>query len=70
MAKEFVIYSDHESLKYISGQKRLDKRHAKWSTFLESFPYILKYKKGRENIVTDALSRRAMVINICETKFL
>ena len=70
MAKEFVIYSDHESLKYISGQKRLDKRHAKWSTFMESFPYVLKYKKGKENIVADALSRRAMVMNVCETKFL
>jgi len=29
MAREFVIFSDHESLKYISSQKQLDNRHAK-----------------------------------------
>jgi hypothetical protein len=27
--KEFVIHSDHESLKYIRGQEKLNKRHAK-----------------------------------------
>ncbi len=37
---------------------------------MESFPYVLKYKKGKENIVADALSRRAMVMNVCEAKFL
>ena len=28
--KEFVIHSDHESLKYIKGHDKLNKRHAKW----------------------------------------
>ena len=27
---------------------KLNKRHAKWSAFIESFPYIVKYKKGRK----------------------
>ncbi|XP_016747436.1 uncharacterized protein [Gossypium hirsutum] len=56
--KEFVIHSDHESLKYIKGQHKLNKRHAKWVEYLESFPYIIKYKKGKDNIVADPLSRR------------
>ena len=30
LSKEFVIHSDHESLKYIRGQCKLNKRHAKW----------------------------------------
>jgi hypothetical protein len=25
---------------------------------MESFPYIVKYKKGKENVVADALSRK------------
>ena len=54
----FVVHSDHESLKHLKGQLKLNKRHAKWIEFIESFPYIVKYKKGKENIVADALSRR------------
>ena len=50
--KEFVIYSDHESLKYIKGQGKLNKRHAKWVEFLEQFPYVIKHKKGKGNIET------------------
>ena len=36
--KEFVIHSDHESLKYLKTQANLNKRHAKWAEFIESFP--------------------------------
>ncbi|XP_027348787.1 uncharacterized protein LOC113860563, partial [Abrus precatorius] len=45
--KEFVIHSDHESLKYIKGQGKLNKRHAKWVEFLEQFPYVIKHKRGK-----------------------
>ena len=51
VSKEFVIHSDHESLKYLKGQHKLNKRHAKWMEFLEQFPYVIKYKKGSTNIV-------------------
>ena len=34
-SKEFVIHSDHESLKYLRGQANLNKRHAKWIEFIE-----------------------------------
>ncbi|XP_042031074.1 uncharacterized protein LOC121777781 [Salvia splendens] len=58
MHREFVIHTDHESIKFLSGQHKLGKRHAKWSNFLETFPYVIQYKKGKENVVADALSRR------------
>ena len=48
LPKEFVIHSDHESLKHLKGQLKLNKRNAKWSEFIESFPYIVKYKKREE----------------------
>jgi len=54
--KEFVIHSDHESLKHLKGQGKLSRRHAKWVEFIETFPYVIKYKQGKENIVADALS--------------
>ncbi|XP_022973897.1 uncharacterized protein LOC111472489, partial [Cucurbita maxima] len=56
--KEFIIHTDHESLKHLRVQNKLNRRHAKWLEFIETFPYVIKYKQGKENIVADALSRR------------
>ncbi|GKV34686.1 hypothetical protein SLEP1_g43038 [Rubroshorea leprosula] len=56
--KEFVIHTDHESLKHLKGQHKLNKRHARWMEFIEMFPYVIWYKQGKENVVVDALSRR------------
>ena len=68
--KEFVIHSDHESLKHLKGQLKLNRRHAKWSEFTESFPYIVKYKKEKDNVVADALSRRHILLSQLHTKIL
>ncbi|KAL2252887.1 UNVERIFIED_CONTAM: Retrovirus-related Pol polyprotein from transposon 17.6 [Sesamum indicum] len=68
--KVFVIHSDHESLKYIKSQSKLSRRHAKWVEFIESFPYVIKHKKGKENIVADALSRRYVLLSIMDAKIL
>lgn len=43
-AREFVIKTDHESLKHLKGQQKLSKRHARWVAFTKSFPYVIKYK--------------------------
>ncbi|KAK8676548.1 hypothetical protein V6N13_142122 [Hibiscus sabdariffa] len=68
--KEFVIHLDHEALKHLKGLHKLSKRHDKWVEFLESFPYVIKYKKGKENVVADALSRRYALLNALESKLL
>ena len=70
LPKEFVIHSNHESLKHLKGQLKLNKRHAKWIEFIESFLYIVKYKKGKENIVADALSRRHALLSQLDAKIL
>jgi hypothetical protein len=61
--KEFVIHSDHESLKHIRGQAKLNKRHTKWVEFIETFPYIIKHKKGKKNIIANALSKRYTMLS-------
>lgn len=68
--KEFIIHTDHESLKHLRGQGKLGKRHAKWVSFIDTFPYVIKYKKGKENIVADALSRRYTLLSTLDTKIL
>ena len=70
LSKEFVIHSDHESLKFLKSQGKLNKRHARWVEFLEKFPYVIKNKQGKANIVVNALSRRHSLLSILETKFL
>jgi len=68
--KEFVIHTDHESLKHLKGQQRLNKSHAKWVEFIEAFPCVIRYKQGKENVVADALSRRYALLSILDAKLL
>ncbi|KAF8048922.1 hypothetical protein N665_2351s0001 [Sinapis alba] len=68
LSKDFVINTDRETLKYLRGQTTLKKRHARWLEFVETFPYVIKCKKGKENIVADALSRRHALIATIEAK--
>ena len=70
LPREFIIYTDHESLKFLKGQQKLNKRHGQWMEFLEPFPYVIKYKQGKENVVADALSRRYVLLSTLDTKLL
>jgi hypothetical protein len=40
----------------------LHRRLANWVEFIESFPYIIKHKKGKDNVVADTLSRNNMLL--------
>jgi len=59
---EFVLYSNHEALKYLNSQKRLNIRYSKWVKFLQDNTFVLKHKTRVENKVADALSRRLMIL--------
>jgi hypothetical protein len=66
--KEFVIHSDHESWKHIRGQAKLNKHHAKWVEFIKTFPYIIKHKKGKKNVIANALSRSYTMLSQVDHK--
>jgi len=68
--KEFMIHSDHESFKYLKSQNKLNKIHAKWVEFLEQFPYVIKHKQGKINVVVDALSRQYTLLNVLNVQYL
>jgi hypothetical protein len=55
-------------LKHIRGQAKLNKHNAKWVEFIETFPYIIKHKKGKENVIADALSRRYNILSQLDHK--
>ena len=61
---------DHESLKFLKSQGKLNRRHARKVEFLEQFPYVIKHKQGKANIMANALSRRHTLLSILKTKFL
>jgi hypothetical protein len=54
----FYIKTDHHSLKYILEQKLSSLEQNKWLTKMLGYDYEIIYKKGKDNIVVDALSRQ------------
>jgi hypothetical protein len=53
----------------LRGQEKLNKHHAKWVESIETFPYISKHKKGKGNVIADALSRRYTMLSQLDHKF-
>jgi len=67
---EFMLHSDHEALKFIQGQHKLNPRHAKWVEYLQAFNFMIHHKAGRLNKGADALSRRYFLLLVLESKLL
>uniref|UniRef100_A0A2N9J2Z8 Reverse transcriptase n=2 Tax=Fagus sylvatica TaxID=28930 RepID=A0A2N9J2Z8_FAGSY len=57
--KAFVIKTDQQSLKHLLEQRVGTPMQQKWITKLLGYPFVVEYKKGKENVVADALSRQA-----------
>jgi hypothetical protein len=53
------IYTDHKSLKYIFTQLDLNMRHRRWLELIKDYELEVHYYSRKENVVADALSRKA-----------
>ena len=60
--KEFVLFTDHDSLRHIRSQDKVSHKHGRWMAFLEKFTFVVKHKSGISNWVADALSRRSNLL--------
>ena len=54
-----MIETDQQSLKHLLEQRVGTPMQQRWITKLLSYPFVVEYKKGKENVVADALSRQA-----------
>nr|GEX17147.1 hypothetical protein [Tanacetum cinerariifolium] len=63
LSAEFILYSDHQALKFIQGPAKLKPRHAKWVETLQDFSFVIRHKAGSANSVADALSRHPALLS-------
>ena len=54
----FIVYTDHATLRHFPTQPKLTRRQARWMELLQEYDFDFKYKRGVDNVVPDALSRR------------
>ena len=52
-----VVFSDHNPLIFIHKMKNKNQKLLRWSLFLEEYNLDIRHIKGKDNIISDALSR-------------
>ena len=58
MGRHFKVKTDHDSLKYFLEQRLSSEEQHKWVTKMLGYDFEIIYKKGKQNVVADALSRK------------
>ena len=57
IGSKICIYTDHNPLTYLKESSAKSAKLVRWSLALQEFDFELRYKKGKLNVVADALSR-------------
>ena len=52
------IITDHKNLTYFQEAKITNRQQARWAPEIQDVPYHITYRKGEENVVADALSKK------------
>jgi hypothetical protein len=68
VGKNFELKTDHESLKHLFTQRDLNARQRRWSEFMSEYDFGIRYIKGKDNVVANALSRRPRVFSLVPLK--
>ena len=60
---EFVLFSDHQALRYLNSQNKMNARHAKWVEFWNEYSFVINHRVGIENKAAGALSRLTVTLH-------
>ena len=63
MGRHFKVKMDHDSLKYFLEQRLSSEEKQKCVTKMLGYDFEIIYKKGKQNVVADALSRKDEDVN-------
>jgi hypothetical protein len=58
IGRHFKVKTDHDSLKYFLEQRLSLEEQQEWVTKILGYDFEIVYKKGKQNVVEDALSRK------------
>ena len=58
MGRHFKVKMDHDSVKYFLEQRLFSEEQQKWVTKMLGYDFEVMYKKWKQNVVVDALSRK------------
>jgi hypothetical protein len=58
IGRHFKVKTDHDSLKYFLEQRLSSEEQQKWVTKILGYDFEIVYKKGKQNVVADTLSRK------------
>jgi hypothetical protein len=58
IGSHFKVKTDHDSLKYFLEQRLSLEEQQKWVTKILGYDFEIVYKKGKQNVVADSLSRK------------
>lgn len=61
LGADFVVQTDHQTLRYFLTQTKLSEKHMRWANFLSMFQFQIVHVDGKKNVVADALSRKPQV---------
>ncbi|KAK2977406.1 hypothetical protein RJ640_009957 [Escallonia rubra] len=64
----FLIKTDNIATSCCQSRRKLSPKQARWQDFLAEFDYVMEYKPGKANLVTDALSRKAKLAAMSKAK--